>query len=180
MGYWVRRYCGISFLQFHDETGALGVAAAGGPVRPHTPLRKLAPANLALVPNSSSIRSSWLYFARRSDLQGAPVLIWPVPSPTTRSAMKQSSVSPDLCETMVPQPCSLAMLCALMDSVTVPIWFTFSRRPLHAFFSMAVEILLGLVTKRSSPTIWIAVAEVSLAYPSQSSWSKGSSMERTG
>ena len=30
------------------------------------------------------------------DLQGAPVLIWPVPSPTTRSAMKQSSVSPDL------------------------------------------------------------------------------------
>ena len=31
-------------------------------------LRKFAPANLALVPNSSSIRSSWLYFARRSDL----------------------------------------------------------------------------------------------------------------
>merc|ERR1712032_813346 len=68
---------------------------------------------------------------------------------------------------MVPQTCSLAMLCALIDSVTVPIWFTFNRSPLQAFFSMAVEILLGLVTNRSSPTIWMAVAEVSLAYPSQ-------------
>ena len=33
-----------------------------------------------------------------------------------------------LCETMVPQPCSLAMLWALIDSVTVPIWFTWGRR----------------------------------------------------
>ena len=37
-----------------------------------------------------------MYLASLSDLQGAPVLIWPVPRPTTRSAMKQSSVSPDL------------------------------------------------------------------------------------
>jgi hypothetical protein len=31
-------------------------------------------------------------------------LIWPVHRPTTRSAMKQSSVSPERWETMVPQP----------------------------------------------------------------------------
>ena len=39
-----------------------------------------------------------------SERHGAPVLIWPVPSPTTRSAIKQSSVSPDRWDTMVPQP----------------------------------------------------------------------------
>ena len=61
-----------------------------------TPFLKSAPAYLAFVPNSSSILRSWLYLANLSDLQGAPVLIWPVPRPTTRSAMKQSSVSPDL------------------------------------------------------------------------------------
>jgi len=40
---------------------------------------------------------TWLYLAVRSPRQGAPVLIWPVPRPTTRSAMVVSSVSPDLC-----------------------------------------------------------------------------------
>lgn len=50
-------------------------------------LRKLFPAYLALAPSSSSILRSWLYLARRSDLQGAPVLIWPVQRPTARSAM---------------------------------------------------------------------------------------------
>ena len=45
-----------------------------------------------------------MYFAILSLLHGAPVLIWPVQRPTTRSAMKQSSVSPDRWETMVPQP----------------------------------------------------------------------------
>lgn len=54
------------------------------------------PANLALDPSSSSMRRIWLYLAKRSERQGAPVLIWPVHRPTTRSAMKQSSVSPDL------------------------------------------------------------------------------------
>ena len=50
------------------------------------------------------MKFTWLYLANRSDLHGAPVLICPVQSPTTRSAMKQSSVSPDRWETMVPQP----------------------------------------------------------------------------
>jgi hypothetical protein len=44
----------------------------------------------------TSMRMSWLYLAVRSPRQGAPVLIWPVPRPTTRSAIVVSSVSPDL------------------------------------------------------------------------------------
>lgn len=39
--------------------------------------------------------------------------------------MKLSSVSPDLWLAMTPQPASLAILTAIMDSVTVPIWFTY-------------------------------------------------------
>ena len=38
--------------------------------------RKWVPANLAEEPSSSSIRSSWLYFAKRSLRHGAPVLIY--------------------------------------------------------------------------------------------------------
>ena len=33
-----------------------------------------------------------------------PVLIWPQPNPTTKSAIKVSSVSPDLWDTMTPHP----------------------------------------------------------------------------
>lgn len=58
-------------------------------------LRKLCPAKRASSPSSSSILMSWLYLARRSERHGAPVLIWPVHSPTTRSAMNVSSVSPE-------------------------------------------------------------------------------------
>ena len=43
--------------------------------------------------------ASWLYFATRSDRQGAPVLICPAFVATARSAMKVSSVSPDRCGT---------------------------------------------------------------------------------
>ena len=64
---------------------------------------------------------------------------------------------------MVPHPCSFAMLCALIDSVTVPIWFTFNSRPLYALFSVAAVTLLGLVPSRSLLTIWIEGLEVSLA-----------------
>lgn len=83
---------------------------------------------------------SWLYFARRSDLHGAPVFIWktrerkssslssrsnlmiwltwtintvctcPVQSPTTRSAMKVSSVSPERWLTITPHPLAWASL----------------------------------------------------------------------
>jgi|LauGreDrversion4_1035100.scaffolds.fasta_scaffold390561_1 hypothetical protein len=45
-----------------------------------------------------------------------------------------------LWDTMTPQPSSWAMAQALIDSVTVPIWFTLSNRPEHAFFSLAVGV----------------------------------------
>ena len=41
------------------------------------------------------MRSSWLYLAMRSVRLAEPVLIWPAPVPTARSAMKVSSVSPE-------------------------------------------------------------------------------------
>ena len=40
------------------------------------------------------MRSSWLYLATRSLRAGAPVLIWPLPTATARSAIVVSSVSP--------------------------------------------------------------------------------------
>mmetsp|Transcript_16941 Transcript_16941/g.52531 ORF Transcript_16941/g.52531 Transcript_16941/m.52531 type:complete len:225 (-) Transcript_16941:443-1117(-) len=126
------------------------------------------------------MRSSWLYLARRSERQGAPVLIWPLARPTLRSAMKVSSVSPERCDTMTPQPAALASLAAWIDSVSEPIWLTLSSSALQAFFSAASAMRLGLVTVRSSPTIWMSVAAVRLAKLAQSSWSKGSSMDTTG
>ena len=47
----------------------------------------------------SSMRSSWLYFAMRSVRLAEPVLIWPAPVATARSAINGSSVSPERCET---------------------------------------------------------------------------------
>merc|ERR1712100_233428 len=118
-------------------------------------LRKLVPAKTHASPSSSSMRRSWLYFARRSERHGAPVLICPVRKPTTKSAMKVSSVSPERCDTITPQPCSWLILHASMASVIEPIWFTFKSRALHAFFSIAAVTRFGFVTNKSSPTIWI-------------------------
>ena len=53
-----------------------------------------APAYSAASSSSSSMRSSWLYLATRSDRAGAPVLIWPQLVATARSAIVVSSVSP--------------------------------------------------------------------------------------
>eukprot|EP01139_Manchomonas_bermudensis_P001987 Amastigsp_a3406_21.p5 type:complete len:113 gc:universal Amastigsp_a3406_21:75-413(+) len=100
------------------------------------------------------MRMSWLYLARRSERHGAPVLIWPVPSPTTRSAMKQSSVSPERCETMTPHPAACAFAHAAIASVIDPIWLTLSSRALQALWPSAVSMRSTLVTSRSSPTIW--------------------------
>lgn len=68
--------------------------------------------------------------------------------------MNVSSVSPERWDTMVPQPFFLANKCASMDSVTVPIWLTLSNKQLQAFFSTASAIRFGLVTVKSSPTIY--------------------------
>jgi len=87
-------------------------------------LWNLVPENFAFSPSSSSIRSSWLYLAKRSPRHGAPVFSWPVPRPTARSAINESSVSPLRCDTCTPQPAFCAILHASIASVTVPIWFT--------------------------------------------------------
>ena len=55
--------------------------------------------NKAEAPRDLSISSSLLYLAIRSPRQADPVLIWPPPIATAKSAMKVSSVSPDRCET---------------------------------------------------------------------------------
>lgn len=68
---------------------------------------------------------------------------------------------------------------ARIDSVTVPIWLTFSSRQLQAFSSTALLMRLGLVTVRSSPTTWMSVLPVKSDQAAQSSWSKGSSIETT-
>src|SRR6185437_1157895 len=56
---------------------------------------KSLPINFALSPNSSSMRSNWLYFAILSDRDNEPVLICPQFKATARSAMVESSVSPE-------------------------------------------------------------------------------------
>ena len=53
------------------------------------------PAKRPLPPSSSSMRSSWLYFATRSVREAEPVLIWPQLVATAMSAMVVSSVSPE-------------------------------------------------------------------------------------
>ena len=49
----------------------------------------------ARLPNSSSMRSNWLYFAIRSLRLSEPVLICPLLVATAMSAMVASSVSPE-------------------------------------------------------------------------------------
>src|SRR5207244_11429106 len=56
------------------------------------------PGYVASAPSASSIRRSWLYLATLSERDGAPVLIWPQPVATARSAIVVSSVSPERCE----------------------------------------------------------------------------------
>src|SRR3989442_10462542 len=51
----------------------------------------LMPANCAASPSFSSMRRSWLYFAIRSVRLAEPVLIWPAPVATARSAMNGRS-----------------------------------------------------------------------------------------
>ena len=63
--------------------------------------KALQPGKTAWSPSWSSIRSSWLYFAVRSERAGAPVLIWPLFVATAMSAIVASSVSPDRCEMTV-------------------------------------------------------------------------------
>ena len=80
------------------------------------------PANTAVAPSSSSMRSSWLYLQTRSVRLADPVLICPAAVPTARSAIVVSSVSPDRCEMIVAVSRRRAAICTASSvSVTVPI-----------------------------------------------------------
>lgn len=115
-----------------------------------TAVRYLDPTKTALSPSSSSIRKIWFSLARRSERAGAPVLICPQRSPTAISAIVTSSVSPDRWETMTPHPAAYESLAAWIDSVSVPIWLTFSSRALHDLSSIAFLMRWGFVTVKSS------------------------------
>ena len=73
---------------------------AGASARPQArnrqrPRSTLVPAYFAAPPNCSSIRISWLYLASRSERDSEPVLICPQLQATARSAIVESSVSPE-------------------------------------------------------------------------------------
>src|SRR5437879_13330084 len=78
--------------------------AAGDPGNPcprHKPYR-WRPGQCATSRSSSSIRSSWLYFATRSPLQALPVLIWPRPGENARSGGSGATGSPERRELRLP------------------------------------------------------------------------------
>lgn len=115
----------------------------------------------------------------------------PVASPTTRSAIKVSSVSPERWDTITPQSFSRDNLAAWIDSVTLPIWLTFKSKQLHDFRSIAIWIRLGFVTVKSSPINWMDVEAyygvtkktlhtLKALQVFQSSWSNPSSIETMG
>src|SRR5690625_672965 len=140
------------------------------------------PAYLAASSSSSSMRSSWLYLLTRSPRAGAPVLIWPAFTATDRSAIVTSSVSPERWEITVVYPLVCAREIASRVSETVPIWFSLTSSELAELSSMPLARRSGLVTNRSSPTIWTLspTSPTSVDQPCQSSSSKGSSMEISG
>ena len=120
--------------------------------------------------------------ATRSLRAGAPDLICPMPVATTRSAIVVSSVSPDRWLIMQRQPLRCASSTASSVSVSEPIWLTFTSSALAADSSMPRRIRSGLVTSRSSPTIWMRrpSSEVSADQPDQSSSDSGSSIDTIG
>ena len=96
--------------------------------------------------------------------------------------MVVSSVSPERWDTTAVHPARLAISTASIVSVTVPIWFSLMRTEFAAFSSIPLRRIFGLVTKTSSPTIWIffPIVRVNSFQPSQSSSEKPSSMDRMG
>src|SRR6266446_8632804 len=155
-----------------------------GPAGLHRAIRvyRERPGHDAAWPSSSSMRSSWLYFAVRSLRATEPVLIWPALTATARSATKVSSVSPERCEMTVPYPARLASSMASSVSVSVPTWLTFTSTALARPLAIPCWMTAGLVTKRSSPTSCTRPPRrrVRIAHPAQSSSPSPSSIDTTG
>ena len=118
----------------------------------------------------------------RSVRLAEPVLIWPAAVPTARSAMVESSVSPDRCEMIVAYDASRAMATASSVSVTVPIWFSLTSSALPTWSAMPRVRISGLVTNTSSPTSCTLApsVDVSSFHPSQSPSARPSSIETMG
>ena len=95
-----------------------------------------------------------MYFATLSDLAKDPVLIWDDIVATDKSAINVSSVSPDLCETIVLKLAFLASEITSKVSLKVPIWFGLIKILLAHLLSIPFFNLFELVTNRSSPTTW--------------------------
>src|SRR5262249_36283857 len=74
-----------------------------------------------------SISRRRLYLARRSERVMEPILIWPAPEATARSARNPSSVSPERAEMTAPKPASRARSITAKVWVMVPIWFILTR-----------------------------------------------------
>ena len=123
-----------------------------------------------------------MYFAILSVLDAEPVLISPVFIATAKSAIKVSSVSPDLWDEIDLIPCSWAILIASSVSDTVPIWLSLIKIELAIPFSIPIWSLEIFVTKRSSPTsiIFSPKASVNFFHPSKSSSAIPSSIEIIG
>jgi hypothetical protein len=70
--------------------------------------------------------------------------------------MKLSTVSPERCETIAPQPALRAISMAAIVSVSEPIWLSLINTALAAFSLMPRAMRSTLVTNKSSPTssIW--------------------------
>src|SRR3989338_98492 len=136
----------------------------------------------ALLPSSSSILNNWLYLAFLSERAGAPVFIWPALTPTTKPAIKLSSVSPLLWLTTAVHLLSKAILIAFNVSVIVPIWFSFIRTEFAALSSIPFCILFVFVANKSSPTICIFLPSFFTisCHDCQSSSAKPSSMLTIG
>ena len=96
--------------------------------------------------------------------------------------MVVSSVSPERCEQTAVQPARVAISMASSVSVSVPIWLSLMRMELAEPFSMPWARRSTLVTKRSSPTIWMRSPSLSVMsfQPSQSSSARPSSMLMIG
>ena len=128
------------------------------------------------------MRSSRLYLATRSERDGAPVLIWPVPIATTRSAIVVSSVSPERCDTTADQPAPRASSIASIVSVSVPIWLSLMRTEFAASSLDAARDPLGVRHEQvvadeldRSPS-----RSVSCCQPAQSSSARPSSSDTIG
>ena len=148
----------------------------------HYPFLILLYPYMALFPSSSSMRSSWLYLAMRSERLKEPVLICPLLVATAMSAMVESSVSPERCEVTVVYPWRCAISMAFRVSVREPIWFTLMSMEFAHPFSMPMARKSTLVTNRSSPTNWqrFPMRSVSFFQPSQSFSLIPSSIESIG